>query len=203
MSDIPTVQDTEQATGQVTSEPVIERVDLGEAVGIEHGAHRSAHWATVRRQFLGDHPDCIYCTPEDKGKFTVEVHHIHAFHCCIGVGRPDLELDERNLVGLCETTHGKPAKDHHVAQGHLGDYQYNNDKVLSEIDQYLGMTKEEIEATETWKTASANRGKKFSDWTHDEKVAFRAMLDETLPPDPRVLQLYFPGGLAKSAFDPS
>ena len=35
----------------------------------------------------------------------VQVQHIFPFHYCVALGRPDLELDERNLITLCGKSH--------------------------------------------------------------------------------------------------
>lgn len=48
------------------------------------------------------------------------------------VGRPDLELDPRNLLTLCI----RPDCEHHVLLGHLDDYESYNPKVLGFVKAY-------------------------------------------------------------------
>ena len=54
------------------------------------------------------------------------MHHIFPFHYCIALGRPDLELDDRNLITLCEDEAGKPGQNHHLLVGHLDDFESSN-----------------------------------------------------------------------------
>jgi len=42
------------------------------------------------------------CKPGTNTRAGLQVHHIFPFHYCIALGRPDLELDDRNLITLCE-----------------------------------------------------------------------------------------------------
>jgi hypothetical protein len=60
----------------------------------------------------------------------VQVHHIIPFQYCIVYGRPELEFNPKNLISLCE---GPGTNDHHVAIGHLGDFQHLNQDVLTDI----------------------------------------------------------------------
>jgi hypothetical protein len=43
---------------------------------------------------------------------SVQVHHIFPFHDCVALGRPDLELDERNLITLCGKSHNGIGENH-------------------------------------------------------------------------------------------
>lgn len=57
---------------------------------------RSGRWPAVRRAYLETHPVCEACgTSAD-----LEVHHVLPFH-----ERPDLELEEHNLITLCRRHH--------------------------------------------------------------------------------------------------
>ena len=56
----------------------------------------------------------------------VEVHHIFPFHICVVVDRPDLELDERNLVTLCGQSHDRGVGDRHLLLGHFDDWESMN-----------------------------------------------------------------------------
>ena len=83
---------------------------------------RSLHWPAVERAFLAIHPRCAAC-----GEATAVVaHHILPVPHCQALGRPDLELDPRNLVTLCQSTPDALCDDHHLYLGHLGDYHAFN-----------------------------------------------------------------------------
>lgn len=78
---------------------------------------RSSKWPTVRKAHLAENPTCAVCGGSEK----LEVHHVRPFHL-----HPDLELDRRNLLTLCES--GRGGLTCHLAIGHLGDYKsYNID----------------------------------------------------------------------------
>src|SRR5512141_1002133 len=75
--------------------------DCGAKVAAVHGIARSTHWDEVVREHLSRQPSCVCCCAERvsiKAQAThgVQVHHIFPFHYCIALGRPDLELYERN-----------------------------------------------------------------------------------------------------------
>ena len=71
---------------------------------------------------------CAACGIQGEG--LVQVHHIIPFQFCIVYGRPELEFNPKNLIPLCE---GPQTNDHHVAIGHLGDFQHLNQDVLMDI----------------------------------------------------------------------
>lgn len=56
---------------------------------------RSGHWPTLRKEFLDKNPKCAVCG----GTKNLEAHHIKPFHL-----HPELELDETNLIALCEAS---------------------------------------------------------------------------------------------------
>lgn len=64
-------------------------------------APRSSKWPTFRKHYLAAHPGCAACGTLE----SVELHHIQPFH-----ERPELELDESNVIGLC--------REHHFTLGH-------------------------------------------------------------------------------------
>lgn len=80
-----------------------------------HGKRRSPQWPKVRRAFLKKHPHCFVCL----GTKHLNVHHKLPFHL-----DPALELDETNLITLCE---GKKTVNCHLIFGHWGDFaeKYN------------------------------------------------------------------------------
>lgn len=85
---------------------------------VPRGKKRSGGWPTVRKRHLAKHPACEVCG----GKKKLEVHHIRPFHV-----HPELELDPKNLITLCET--GKHGVSCHLWFGHLGNFttRYNLD----------------------------------------------------------------------------
>jgi hypothetical protein len=57
------------------------------------------------------------------------VHHIAPFHL-----EPDLELEESNLITLCE----KPGHDCHFVFGHFHDWYDFNPSVREDVAAYFG-----------------------------------------------------------------
>ena len=76
---------------------------------------RSPKWTTVRRKFLKKYPCCEVCGTTQN----LNVHHIKPYHLY-----PELELDESNLITLCENY--KKGIHCHLLVGHLGDYKKIN-----------------------------------------------------------------------------
>ena len=78
---------------------------------------RSPKWPRVREKYIKKFPNCAVCN----GDKNVEVHHKKPFHLF-----PDLELDENNLISLCESKQNGVTC--HLFIGHLGNYKsYNPD----------------------------------------------------------------------------
>lgn len=88
-------------------------------------AKRSPKWQTVRKNFLKTHGECAVCGEKKK----LEVHHIKPFH-----EHPELELDENNLITLCESDSGGVVC--HLFFGHLGDYKKINPDVLDDAKEW-------------------------------------------------------------------
>ncbi len=57
------------------------------------GVPRSSHWPKVQKAFLAKHPTCEACGETRN----LQVHHVLPYH-----KYPELELDESNLITLCE-----------------------------------------------------------------------------------------------------
>ena len=76
---------------------------------------RSSKWPAARREYKKEHPYCAVCGSKKK----VEIHHIIPFHYA-----PDLELDPRNFMSLCENK--KYGINCHLLIGHLGNYRRFN-----------------------------------------------------------------------------
>ncbi|MCF7835793.1 MAG: HNH endonuclease [Candidatus Marinimicrobia bacterium] len=83
-------------------------------------AKRSSQWPKVRQEYLKNNPKCAVCGGTKK----CEVHHVLPFHLF-----PELELDLKNLITLCECK--KYGVNCHLFMGHLGNYKkfnYNIDE---------------------------------------------------------------------------
>ena len=78
-------------------------------VTLEREMPRSDRWPTVRKNHLKEEPKCAWCG----GTASLEVHHIIPFHLDISK-----ELDDSNLITLCETTGGDPSGNCHLKHGH-------------------------------------------------------------------------------------
>ena len=77
-------------------------IDYGELEALRTiGQPRSSHWPAVEKAHLAESPACACCTTASSTA-KQQVHHVWPFHYCIALGRPDLELDPRNLITLCE-----------------------------------------------------------------------------------------------------
>ena len=89
---------------------------------------RSSEWQAVRNDFVKRHPFCAACGSIK----ALNVHHVEPFHL-----RPELELDEWNLITLCRR--------HHFEIGHDPDgpwkpgkpnWSKSNPLVRSHCEQY-------------------------------------------------------------------
>jgi 5-methylcytosine-specific restriction protein A len=86
------------------------------------GKSRSPKWGALRDRFLVGKV-CAVCG----GKEKLQAHHVLPFHL-----RPDLELEESNLLALCESKH--LGINCHLLVGHLGDFRKFNRSVATSVD---------------------------------------------------------------------
>ncbi len=158
------------------------KVDHGAEVAEVHGIRRSPNWPAKEKAFRKANPTCACCGrsyPKAKG---IQVHHRRPFHDCILAGRPDLELDDRNLISLCENEAGIETLDCHISCGHLADFKSYNPTVTEDAAGcWHGKGKTDIEADPAWPQRIQNRPKSYPDMTPDEKQAFRALIDQEMP----------------------
>lgn len=90
------------------------------------GLHlRNPKWPEVEKAHLKEEPVCQYCG----GSLKLQVHHIAPFHLF-----PEKELDDSNLITLCE----EHEKDCHLMHGHLGDFKLYNPNIRAECDGRKG-----------------------------------------------------------------
>lgn len=80
------------------------------------GKKRSSQWSKIRKQYLADHPECEICGSKEK----LEVHHKNPFHV-----HPELELDPKNLIALCESKQSNC----HLKFGHRGSFRNYNSNI--------------------------------------------------------------------------
>lgn len=85
---------------------------------------RSSEWLSLRKTILSLAPYCSACG----SKHNLNVHHIIPFHL-----RPDLELQQSNLIVLCENK----TLNCHLAFGHLMNWKSYNSKVVEDSAKFL------------------------------------------------------------------
>ena len=78
---------------------------------------RSPEWSHVRGEWIKKHPTCAACGNDKK----VQVHHKKPFHLY-----PELELDNKNFISLCED---KSRGNDHLHLGHLGNWENFNPNI--------------------------------------------------------------------------
>jgi hypothetical protein len=112
----------------------------------------------------------------------LQVHHIFPFHYCRLLGRPDLELDLRNLVTLCEDEAGRPGENHHLLVGHLDDFQSSNlDVVRDATTTFFGMVSAAIRADHRWLAEHTARLPHIQDMTPKQKEDFTKAMNAAYP----------------------
>jgi len=140
---------------------------------------RSPKWPEVEKAFRAKYPQCA----SGVENAPLNVHHMFPFHYVVLCGRPDLELDPRNLMTLCTAED----TEHHVLVGHLDDYESYNPQVMEFVQTYKGKAAADIRADVAWQKAHAGRPKHVDLMSQQEKDAFKTMLDGKFPPDPTIV----------------
>ena len=82
---------------------------------------RSPHWHTTRKLYLSLHPTCEAC---GSGK-ALQVHHCIPFELALSLGKPELELDLKNLICLCMSKYECHLNIGHAAKIGGGWHHYN------------------------------------------------------------------------------
>lgn len=147
--------------------------DPGAKAGRKHGVRRANKWVSVRRAYLKVHPACELCGCLQK----VEVHHKMPFHVSAHIGRPDLELDLRNLITLCSDA----PHEHHVLLGHLGDYQSYLRSIPWGARRLGRLRKAEIMSDPAWRRRVSRRPKDVGKLTADATAELRRWTDRRYP----------------------
>jgi len=153
----------------------IKRTDYGlqEAKRCNNGIERSDKWDIVHDAYIKKHPTCAVCDSINN----VQAHHIFPFHYCIALGRPDLELDDRNLITLCETE----GHDHHLLIGHFDDFKSSNMNVKTDAIIFHDFNKNNLKENKNWMFVKQSRLKPFDQMTNQEKVDLTKRMNATFP----------------------
>lgn len=150
--------------------------DNGNLEAQRHGIARSPEWEKVEKSFKLKNPICAAC---NTSLFAVQVHHVFPFHYCILLDRPDLELDPRNLITLCETTHTCQSNDHHLLLGHLDDFKSANLNIRQDVLMFKGQNIMTIKNNTTWQEKAKNKLKSFDEMDDEDKENFKQLMNTT------------------------
>jgi hypothetical protein len=142
------------------------------------GRGRSPHWPAVEKAFRKVHPQCVCCLV--KSITHIQIHHRFPFHYCVALGRPDLELDPRNLITLCEAA-GSTSPQHHLLIGHLDNFKSSNIDVAEDSITFRGMSGPEIRKDPRWIKKEANRLVQLDKMSPKDKATFTKRMNATFP----------------------
>ena len=110
----------------------------------------------------------------------VQVHHIFPFHYCVALGRPDLELDERNLITLCGNSHDGIGENRHLCIGHLDNFQSSNLSVVRDARKtFFGAETDDIKNDKRWQRRRRLEPLELMD--EEERAALVALMDRRMP----------------------
>lgn len=87
------------------------------------GTKRNPEWRKVRKKFIAKNPRCMVCDGVKK----LEVHHVLPFHMF-----PDQELNESNLMTLCDGDPKLGIQSCHQLFGHLGRWTSFNPNAVED-----------------------------------------------------------------------
>ena len=147
-----------------------------------YGVQRSPRWSAVEHEYLNESPYCEACDSGNRGVVHVQVHHIIPIHYCILLGRPDLELDQRNFITLCEETKFTKAPNHHLLIGHYDDFHSAN--LTCRIDaesNYYNWSADKIKHDSGWLRMKQFRLKPWFKMTSQDKSALLDFLNTNFP----------------------
>ncbi len=155
--------------------------DHGARAAAFFGISRSPHWPEVAKAHLAKQPHCV-CCESCRCNPNVQVHHIFPFHYCIALGRPDLELDDRNLITLCGDDLDQPGENHHLWVGHFDNFQSSNLAVVRDAEKtFKGMTAGDIKNDARWRRRWVRRLKPLEEMTAVDRAAFLRVMDRRMP----------------------
>jgi hypothetical protein len=156
--------------------------DHGARAAAAFGLARSPHWHDVAKAHLARQPHCVCCKADDRRTVHVQVHHIFPFHYCVALGRPDLELDDRNLVTLCSADHDHPGENHHLWIGHVDNFQSSNLSVVGDAKTaFHGMNADDIRNDPRWHRRWSRRLKPLDEMTSEDREVFLRTINRRMP----------------------
>lgn len=164
-------------------------VDHGALEAAKYGVTRNPRWSEIEHEVRAKMPTCWACDPTTSiDHVGLQVHHMQvSFHVAVLLGRPDLEMDERNLCVLGEAEEGAQAPNHHLLLGHAGDFRRDcNPTIKTDVATFRGMSTAAIKADPRWQVIAEAAPPPWGEWTREMKIARREWLDVNLPPDPAV-----------------
>lgn len=133
---------------------------------------RSPHWPTRERSHLLIQPRCLVCLRDDS-ETNLTVHHRYPFAYLVGMERPDLELDERNLFTICD--------DHHLTVGHLNYFGSYNPRFEHFVAMCRGLTLPQIRSAHEFVSAVQSRPKPFAKMDYWERSALLTEINRNMP----------------------
>lgn len=124
---------------------IAKKRDYRADIAKRNGCERSPQWQRVRKEHLLREPACAVCG--HKGR-KLQVHHIKPFHL-----HPQLELDPRNLITLCEVR----GREHHLLLGHLNTWESYNEHIRDDAKRFYRKTAAQIRADSVWQKKVVQR----------------------------------------------
>ena len=92
-----------------------------------------------------------------------------------------LEIDDRNLISLCETEENAPSPNHHLRAGHSGDFQSSNTNIRQDAKVFFRMDEATIEKNAHYLENVKNRLKPWAQMTDQDKKDLTALIDRLYP----------------------
>jgi hypothetical protein len=159
-----------------------DHVDHRARVALSFEIERISHWPEAVKRHLARQPHCVCCKPNGRRLGPVQVHHIFPFHYCMALGRPDLELDERNLITLCGKSHDGIGENHHLWIGHLDNFQSSNLSVVRDAKKtFFGTRADDVKNDKRWLRRRKRRLEPLETMDVEERAALVALMDRRMP----------------------
>jgi 5-methylcytosine-specific restriction enzyme A len=158
-------------------------VDNGAKAAHAHGVKRSPLWPDVEKRHRELQPNCVCCAAGTNMTTPVQVHHIIPFHFVVLLKRPELELDPRNLMTLCEAERHKQAPNHHLLIGHFEDWQSFNQTAEADSQvKFHGLSEPQIRMNAEWRQLCKLKPKHWESMNDADKTALAELIAKLFPP---------------------
>jgi len=144
---------------------------------VEHetlAAPRSPQWDEVRDKYLSKHNKCMVCGSSDN----LQIHHIFPVSYIRELSRPELELEPKNFMTLCESEENDPAENHHILIGHLGNFSSMNEHAVADVKRFSKKTSTQIKTSGYWKAEKASRPKPANKMTKAEREHITKLIEK-------------------------